>query len=440
MIYCPECGTELRDGVRFCTTCGLPVEQRPVYTGAKRVKTVKTVTYAEPPKKKKKTVFLWLALLLITLASVGVIIYFKFLGPSLIRIDAQSYLDVGFGGYDTEGYITLDQKTGEMRSAALAAIRDRSFRGEIGEKELDRFLETVEYWCDPGEELSNGDTITFGVDYDIKLAKQYNIDMFNVEWTQTVSGLDEYESIDPFEYVSVKFEGMSPNGKASLEAKKVNDKIGTLKYEFDNDRDLSTGDTVTLRCTNDVDLMKDNGYTFVADEKTYTVDSLDEYISSPDELDDEVLARMKNEELKALRKYIKSKTDYSNEYCIGYGSEPEYIGAVVMKAKNMRDSFTKNRVIIVYSVDWTPAVEGAFEPFTSYCPFAFGDVIKYRNGTIDYDYTKVENEFDYKDAIGYHGTSIWGYSDIKNMFTDLVRNKRNDYDWVEDDALKKLVN
>ena len=385
--------------------------------------------------KNKGSLVFWITTLAVTLSSSSVMAYYRYQDTKkTIVINAEDFLDVSFDGFDGEGYINLEPQFSEMRKMVESVLRNKDYKGEMTEKELNMFIDTLEYWSDEGENLSNGQTVNLGINYDKEVAEALSIEIDEAEWTETVEGLREYKTIDPFEYVDVIFEGMSPKATASFEKKNVDDRVGVLRYRFKDNKDsFAQGEKVILNCVSNKELLKLNGYILSSDEKEYTVDGLDYYITSPDELSDDVLERMKNEELKALREYIRDKEGNSTQIWQAYATEPKYLGSVVM----IKEDKSWNQVYIVYSVDWTPQVEGAFEPFTSYCPFLFKGVVKSKNGTVNYD--KAENGFAYKDAIYYHGSVIWGYSDIKNMFKTLVRDK-NEYTYIEDSGLKQLVN
>ena len=387
--------------------------------------------------KNKGTLIFWITSLVVTLASSSVMAYYRHKDNlSTIVINAEDFLDVSYAGFNGEGYMDPEPQFSEMRKQMIAVLNDSKYEGEVTKDQITRFIDTIEYVSDKGDmDLSNGDTVNFKVNYNEEAAEALKIEIENSEWSETVEGLKEYKTIDPFEYVEPVFEGMAPNAKASLDKKEVDKRIGTLRYRFDRDEKLSQGEKVILSCISNEELLKLNGYILSTKEKEYTVEGMDYYISSPSDLSEDVLSRMKEVELNRLNEYIKHWEEVKDESERFYASEPKYLGSAVMVDNQTR----WNQVIIVYSIDWTPGPENDSEPGTTYYPFRFKNVISHSDGIVDYDPNNVTDILFMRDGFyKNHKSPVCLYTDVKEMFTDVVRSKR-DYSYEADDALKSLV-
>lgn len=157
------------------------------------------------------------------------------------------------------------------------------------------------------------------------------------------------------------------------------------------------------------------------------------HVSDPGQLDPKVLKSFKKIAEPVIHDYVRgfANTDYHK----AKATDPKYEGMVVMNPKDPEKD--QNRVILVYSVDWRPRDGKAFNESRIYYPYSFDGVDLYGNG--DTAYHSHRPEYQYKNAINYMGTAIWGYDDPVYMYTDLVRDKAEDYTATPDGALKRLV-
>ena len=296
-MFCEKCGAQLPDKAVFCEKCGTPVGGQAAGTGTG------TPFYPPMPPKKpsalkkffsvKRNVILTAAAAAALLILITVIAVISVM-PKKVYVD--KYFDIVYTGCD--GYATPSVK---WNDDALKKIDKKIFSRKI--KPKDDFG-LGDLWNSFQENLSlkdcvsvsldrenaylkNGDKITVSVKpgftdfeklYKIKLAVRHS--------TVKVSGLKEAVEFNPFEGVSVVFDGYTGFGKAAVNVPSSPVMIGDsrLTAEFTSAADGyrikiydSTGEnpsTYHLRCTFDRVLSLSNG-----DVITCTVQDADRLVS-----------------------------------------------------------------------------------------------------------------------------------------------------------------
>lgn len=166
------------------------------------------------------------------------------------------------------------------------------------------FFETVQVEFSKFTELTNGDEITITYKYDKEMAKRYNIRVKAQDMHYTVTGL-----VDPipvsqnelFEGVEVEFSGIAPMVEATLNCDNSKFK-DMVSYEIIGDKQYyDIGESVQVRAIfEDEDLAEADYVSEVASEdciEGYVVEGVDRYVTSTDEISDEMLASFKKEAL-----------------------------------------------------------------------------------------------------------------------------------------------
>ncbi|OLA61198.1 MAG: hypothetical protein BHW37_01025 [Firmicutes bacterium CAG:272_52_7] len=296
-MFCEKCGAQLPDKAVFCEKCGTPVGGQAAGTGTG------TPFYPPMPPKKpsalkkffsvKRNVILTAAAAAALLILITVIAVISAM-PKKVYVD--KYFDIVYTG--CVGYATPSVK---WNDDALKKIDKKIFSRKV--KPKDDFG-LGDLWNSFQENLSlkdcvsvsldkenaylkNGDKITVSVKpgftdfeklYKIKLAVRHS--------TVKVSGLKEAVEFNPFEGVSVVFDGYTGFGKAAVNVPSSPVTIGDsrLAAEFTSTADGysikiydSTGEnpsTYHLRCTFDRVLSLSNG-----DVITCTVQDADRLVS-----------------------------------------------------------------------------------------------------------------------------------------------------------------
>lgn len=182
---------------------------------------------------------------------------------------------------------------------------------------------------DPEKELENAIN---------DLEKEFNnYNNNNTVSTPAVSKPDP-KPLDPFEGVTVTFEGISPTATASVKGENTN-----VIYTLDRNRDLANGDKVTV--TAELRGGKTEEYTLTSDSKEFTVENRPAYITK--------LADLTDSDVEKLSKKI---TDLVPDDVIGHagGGEGttvnslEFIGNI-----NLTKSNENYRLYFVYKANVT---------------------------------------------------------------------------------------
>ncbi len=69
-MFCPKCGTQLKDGAKFCNKCGAQLQAAPQPSSRQQAYNQQSAAM-QPPVKKKKTLWVVLILLILLLAAAG---------------------------------------------------------------------------------------------------------------------------------------------------------------------------------------------------------------------------------------------------------------------------------------------------------------------------------------------------------------------------------
>ena len=430
MAFCRHCGAELPEGTAFCPKCGTKVDG--AAPAAAQTNTSGAISSAA--KKEKKGGFgKVLGIAVIAVAAVGAFLYFK--GGSGVSIggttvDVEAYTSYIVDGFDGAGKIAVDVDHGAIKDVISNGSKD------ISDNDLYTLVDSIKVTPEVSEGLTEGQEINVKVTYNSTIAEENKVKFKNTEWKYKISGLEQTTEINPFDYVEVAFSGVTPSGTVKYDASTVNSQLGKLNYEFDRFERLSNGETVTLKCVTDEDRLLSMGYKLTETSRTYNVDTLDEFISDPGNLDATVLGRMKkdaegdiNANLSELRARNVSFTDI------------KYEGAFAVTQDNFKDWGVDNFVVLVYSTTVSCTLDaneyGYFEATDGYIPVVFEDVKKFHDGTTDYAKHYLSNG----DSTIYAPRTMFkfkGYTDGTRMYTDLARGLQG-YSSVYEDALANIV-
>ena len=211
------------------------------------------------------------------------------------------------------------------------------------------FESTVKIKVEPSENLKNGDKITVTLSCDRSAARKLGLKLGKMKFTQTVSDLPDATPVDPFEGLSVSFEGVSPYGTVKIDKNGCDDFTkSNVNFVYDTEN-VKNGDKIKITAQYNENAA-DQAMVYVTEtEKEYEVTGLGEYITSLDGVDiseieqsisDSVLAAVsqsrstglifgmgflagasfdvtsncKLQDLKAVERYIFTKKPESYEY------------------------------------------------------------------------------------------------------------------------------
>lgn len=216
--------------------------------------------------------------------------------------------------------------------------------------EYKEFFDTVEVHFSQETGLTNGDKVEIKYTYDKNIAKTYKLKVKAEDEFIIVKDLPDTKELsmeEMFEGVSIACDGIAP--LASVKLKFDGNRFDDIfAYEIvDKKENYDIGDTVTVRAIFDEDKLFDKGYTPAKPTmecfKEYTVEGVDKYLTSADEMTDDMLASLKEEALSlftdaneyGMRIFCDARLVpvYENKKCTFRWKNPQYLSAYFNSVK-----------------------------------------------------------------------------------------------------------
>ncbi|MCR5690795.1 MAG: zinc ribbon domain-containing protein [Eubacterium sp.] len=439
-MNCPKCNAPNPEGSKFCASCGAPmgVEPQPEqqannqsYSQAGQQFNTQTATDKinqgiANVKKDPKKFFLIIGIVAFVLIAALVTLFFIVTHKK--KIDLSEYTTVTFEGYN--GYGTADVDLDEDAIATILldekGIKIEDYKNvfsALSDTEdllpIYSAMEALDCSIDKTENLKNGDTVTVTYTFNNDLAKKCGVKFTPETYTQTVSGLEEVKTVDPFEGVTLEYSGTSPDVSASV---KTDSNPYDLYYQVEPSYGIKKGDKVTVSISYDEDnkksLMENHGIILSSNTKEFTVDEVDSYVTTKADITDDLLDKMKKQTQDVITAY---KAKYKSNFSI---SDVKYAGYYLLTSK--ADSWPHNKIYVVYSAKASGKDKGSFKNKTIYFPLKFSDAILYADGT-----GYVDTNSNYLEGYNSGYTSGWytlqGYKSVADMKNALVDSEKSNY-------------
>ena len=387
-MNCPKCGRENVDGAKYCKICGEPLvegleRQAPEKTAFVQVNTEELKNRSEELVNASKDKFVKVAkktkehlseeniadaknkaarftekakahLSVKKLAVAGgVIIIAAGAGAIFYNMSRTIPLDK-YLVFETDGYtgygnvnVSVDWKaikskygnklsfTKEAKEEYGKSIRDM--------KPIELLEDEIRIDLDEDSHLSNGDSISYSWDVDEDLADYVGCKFKYKDGTYQISDLKELEKFDAFANLTVKFTGTSPHGKAEIEYS--GNELGSYCFEYEPDKDLSNGNTVTVKINESgIEESARNGKIPAETEKEYTVSGLESVVTKLSEIDETAMEKMKQQGFDEWNAWAADKDWEEDEESLEGIS---YMGAYLLTPKNGDDS---NALALAYEI------------------------------------------------------------------------------------------
>ncbi|MBP3338733.1 MAG: hypothetical protein J6L69_04960 [Lachnospiraceae bacterium] len=376
----------------------------------------------EKSSSKKKVIIILAVLIIVAAIVIGYFAISYYLKKEIVLND---YLEISYDGYDGEAmakykidYVGLVEDLTEDFGLSKYDLLEIAYETE---KDITGKIDVT-------EKLKNGDEITFEWDVkDIKsYEKRYDCRIKYESESVEVKGLEESVAYDPFDDLIVTFSGISPNGTVEIDSTKIkyNDYLG---FEANVTKNLKNGDVIKVFIDSDYERYgKENGFHIVESEKEYTVEGLDEYITSIDSIPEESLVKMQNQAKDTFTAFAANK--WTDKEII---KSFEYIGSYLLVAKDSSQyGVDDNSVYLIYKVTMSnPENEVTYYYYTK-----FFDLIKYADGEFGVDLTKYkvpdgEDVWGYLTGKAFAVGSYWyvGYQSLDLLFNDCVTKNLEKY-------------
>ena len=481
-MICVHCGRDIPNGTKFCPFCGQPVAadrpagqpafniqpgasvqppQQPPVMGAQQpmggqpAAATATVTPKAPIDPKKLAVPVAVAAVVVV---GGVLI-----ATHKPTVNLNKYITLSAEGYNSIGTLDVEFDTDKLEKDYGKKIA-KNFQKAMKNHEEDTYGlsnlagslyeggETslfVTYCADGSADktrnLSNGDVVTYTWDGVNEQTKKEAEELFGVkikcsDVTYKVSGLTAVNTFDAFDGVEVEFDGISPDGSATVNTLPTAEAAEGLYYTLDEQYNLANGDTVTVTVHSNRDDFSDciekYGAIPAATEKTYTVEGLNEYVIDSDGLTDSVLVSLQNQAENVLNAYIAKSWDSECVTLKGMS----YLGYYILTPKN-KDNYGvyQDVIILPYQVTSHNHFEDdkgqVYDADVSYYWYiAFRNVSKDADGNIAGgldDYYTANASFDVKTGLddGWW-EKYWsydGYQTLDELYSNAVTRNVEDY-------------
>lgn len=439
-MICTHCGKEIQNGIAFCPYCGSTVNNA-----------------KENTKMKKRNP----AKVLVPIAAVAVVAAggwaFANRTPT---IDVSKYMTLSADGYNTVGKLNISFDTEKLEKDYGKQIATRFKKQMKNLKddtyglssltaslydgyEADLFAETCATGsADKTKGLSNGDVVTYTWDDNSDEAEEaFGVKVKYTDITYTVSGLASVNTFDAFDGVDVEFSGISPDGRATVNSLPTAAEAQGLYYTLDENSGLSNGDTVTLTVHSNRDDFSDcidkYGAMPQATEKTFTVEGLNEYVTSADTLSDSVLVSLQNQAEDVFKSYAAQR--FSNGQTF---KGMTYLGNYILTPKNKDSWGNKDRIVLAYQVtvhhDYTSELNTTYDADDSFFWYiTFNNVSKDANDNIasglnDYDtpttFVKIDSGVQkYSFSSSTETWEYYGYASLDSLYNAAVNQYVENY-------------
>ena len=481
-MICVHCGRDIPNGTKFCPFCGQPVAadqpagqpafniqpgasvqppQQPPVMGAQQpmggqpAAATATVTPKAPIDPKKLAVPVAVAAVVVV---GGVLI-----ATHKPTVNLNKYITLSAEGYNSIGTLDVEFDTDKLEKDYGKKIA-KNFQKAMKNHEEDTYGlsnlagslyeggETslfVTYCADGSADktrnLSNGDVVTYTWDGVNEQTKKEAEELFGVkikcsDVTYKVSGLTAVNTFDAFDGVEVEFDGISPDGSATVNTLPTAEAAKGLYYTLDEQYNLANGDTVTVTVHSNRDDFSDciekYGAIPAATEKTYTVEGLNEYVTDSDGLTDSVLVSLQNQAEDVLNAYIAKSWDSECVTLKGMS----YLGYYILTPKN-KDNYGVYQDVIILPYQVTSHNHfgddkgQVYDADVSYYWYiAFRNVSKDADGNIAGgldDYYTANASFDVKTGLddGWW-EKYWsydGYQTLDELYSNAVTRNVEDY-------------
>ena len=177
---------------------------------------------------------------------------FGLTGCGSTTVDLNEYISVDISGYDSMGQANIrfdkdafEEDFGDKIEAKInkqgGDAAKMSLELQFGEEPYEVMLNyCADYRLEKPDNLSNGDVVKLVWECETENAKEFfNCNLKYSDMEFKVEGLKELKTFNPFDYVAVEIEGVSPKGYASLVVDSSPEEMQYITFIADKLNDLS---------------------------------------------------------------------------------------------------------------------------------------------------------------------------------------------------------
>lgn len=334
-------------------------------------------------------------------------------------IDLNKYITIRTEGYDSFGKAVCEFDRSAFTEDYVKTV---SGRGKSGNNEnfyiadADSLMnECIGYTISEASNLKNGNTIELMWDCNDEIAyEDFGVELRYSDITYTVKDLDEVEVLDPFAYLTIETEGVSPHGVINLYPDYKKSEIQYITYSPSKTTELTNGETITITASTQGSIdsfVKLFGTILEPTEIDYVVEGLDSYVMSASQIEEDVLTNLVTKGNDVFISY--TETGWVKGYEI---ESVDYVGNYFLCLK---DGFSgdNNYIYMVYHITFIE-IDGLEYDFYYY--------VRFRNLILDHDgacivdlsdYEKTTNTYHYNDD----KYSTNGFGTLDSLFDTIIQ-------------------
>ena len=364
------------------------------------------------------------------------VMFFALTGCGKKTVKLNDYVNFSVDGYDSMGTLSYEFDYDTFKKDYAGKIKISSNNKEMSEigilsgMDIEELMldMCVDKSIDKTTELSNGDVVTLKWNCeDVDAEEYFNVKLDYSDITYTVSGLKEVGRFNPFDYVKVSFDGISPDGKVTVIPDSNKDEMQYINFSIDKNSGLKTGDTITVTASisgSAESFIEKYGAVLDKTEETYTVDGLARYITDISDIPEDMYNKMD----KPLQDVLNSDfASWENEKL----NAMDLLGTYTITLKDGMSESPNNYVYFVYKV--TAENDKSDGEFSYYWYGYFTDVLILTDGTCTVDlssYKVVNKSYLWSDeVIKFGGYRYYGYTDLDSLFNKQVVSKIEKYEY-----------
>ncbi len=285
---------------------------------------------AKPKRKKHIPVPAWITFACAIMLATGIggfHIYQTVHGQDLNLLETEVN-PPQYGGYDGQGTINTENfhPEAEAMEKLQQEIAARTTRSR-NTSDLQTLYDSIDCGFDRTEGLRNGDKVVYACTFDAEAAERANYHLSDLVMTFTVSGLREYQPLDPFVNVSARW--TLGNDYAAVIELNIPDELQAygLTYDYHYGAEEYNGHSIIITVQADEEALKEAGYVLSATEMEYELGPRPQRITDAEELSEEELTLIRNN----LRSVLESELE-------GCGWQAEITRSVV-RINGIGDSY-----------------------------------------------------------------------------------------------------
>lgn len=207
------------------------------------------------------------------------------------EVDITECVSVSARGYDGMGVVNC-QKDSTAINKIFKDIMKEQYGDEVDsetKKAFNKLEESISFQAEPSGELSNGDEVTIKITCNSKYADTCGVKLSPSSFKYTVNGLDTIQKIDAFDGLQVSFSGTETETGVIVDNTQCSDFVRNYVnfHVEDKKESYKNGESLIVKAEFGDNLPADYDglYMLSETERGYTVDGLDMYPATIDNLD-----------------------------------------------------------------------------------------------------------------------------------------------------------